>query len=139
MCSDLPGVGHEAVEHALSHKQVLVIDDNPMNLMIHRDFLYFNGFDVLEAQNAEEGERIAKAHLPDLIILDLRMADKSGIELTRNLKADPLTLHIPIIALTALVMPDVKQEFLKAGGDVFVTKPFDPAQMRQIINQLLAG
>ncbi len=87
------------------------------------------GYDVLVAQDGAEGIDVARAELPDLIIMDLSLPRIDGWEATRRLKADAATGDIPVIALTAHAMSTDRDKALAAGCDDFDTKPVDFARL----------
>ena len=81
---------------------VLIIDDNPVNLRVLSDHLLQRGFRVIAAQDGEEGLELAKLVRPDLILLDIMMPGKSGLEICRRLKASDATREIPVVLKTSL-------------------------------------
>ena len=104
------------------NKQVLVIEDN-MDNMISVEALLSDKFEVLMATSGEMGIQMANGKMPDLILMDINLPGMSGIETFKVIRKQDKTKHIPIIALTASVMPFQKQEILKHGFDAFVEKP----------------
>ncbi len=81
---------------------VLIVDDNDRNRKLARDVLHLARFRTLEAASAAEGIALASAHLPDVILMDLRLPDLDGMAAARLLRAGPRTSRIPVVALTAL-------------------------------------
>ena len=79
-------------------KRILVVEDQPDNLQILRDLLTSAGYEMIEAVDGEEGVRAAKAHRPDLILMDIQLPVLDGYEATRRIKADPALSAIPIIS-----------------------------------------
>jgi two-component system cell cycle response regulator DivK len=104
---------------------ILVVDDNDKNLRLARDVLRINGFRTLEASTAGEALTLAAERLPDVILMDVRLPDMSGVEAVRRLKVDPSTATIPVIALTAFAMDGQREWLLDAGFDDYVAKPID--------------
>jgi two-component system cell cycle response regulator DivK len=104
---------------------ILVVDDNDKNLRLARDVLRVNGFRTLEASTAREALTLAAEQLPNVILMDVRLPDMSGVEAVRRLKADPSTATIPVIALTAFAMDGQREWLLDAGFDDYVAKPID--------------
>jgi len=82
----------------------LIVDDNEKNLKLARDVLRFAGFRTLEAATGGEGVSLAVEHLPDVILMDIRLPDMDGTDAARQLKVDERTARIPIVALTSLAM-----------------------------------
>jgi len=104
---------------------ILIVEDNEKNLKLVRDVLQVKGYETLEAGTAEEGLKIARARTPDLILMDIQLPGMSGIEALKALRADRATAGIPVIAITASVMQQDRQEIMKAGFDGFIEKPIN--------------
>lgn len=109
--------------------RILLVEDNEMNRDMLSRRLTRKGYDVLVAQDGAEGIDVARAELPDLIIMDLSLPRIDGWEATRRLKADAATGDIPVIALTAHAMSTDRDKALAAGCDDFDTKPVDFARL----------
>ena len=104
---------------------ILIVEDNPRNLKLVRDLLQAKGYATLEAASAETGLELARAHLPALILMDIRLPGMGGIDALRELRADPATAGIPVIAITASVMQHNRREIEAAGFDGFIEKPIN--------------
>jgi CheY-like chemotaxis protein len=111
-------------------------DDNVFMLKMRLDLL--GGYEVLVAANGLEGIAKARDHRPDLILMDLHLPGIDGWEVTRQLKADPGTRDIPIIALTADAMVGDRERALAAGCDDFETKPVDFSRLIAKIETIMA-
>ncbi|HEY7683319.1 MAG TPA: response regulator [Gemmatimonadales bacterium] len=109
----------------MTSAMVLVVEDHPMNLELASDVLRTAGLTVLEATTATEGLRMAGEHLPDLVLLDIRLPDMSGLEALRRLRADPRTAAIPVVALTAQAMKGDEEAARSAGCIGYITKPIN--------------
>lgn len=105
--------------------QILVIEDQELNRKVVRIVLQSEGYDVLEATNADEGLRFLEEDNPALILMDIALPGQSGEELTRQIKANPNWCNIPIIALTAAAMTGDRERILKSGCDDYLSKPID--------------
>jgi CheY-like chemotaxis protein len=105
--------------------RILYVEDNDDHVYMLKNRLSRAGFTVVIATNGVQGIAMATFEQPDLILMDLSLPDIRGEEATRQLKADPATKHIPIIALTANVMPGDREKAIAAGCDEFETKPVD--------------
>jgi two-component system, cell cycle response regulator DivK len=104
---------------------VLIVEDNDKNLKLTRDVLQFHGFRTAEATTGEDGVARAREILPDLILMDIALPGIDGVEATRQLKADPATASIQIVALTASVMQADRARFGEAGFAGIIAKPID--------------
>lgn len=104
---------------------VLYIEDNFENRMLVRRVLASEGYDVLEAEEAQQGLELARSQIPDLIMIDINMPNMDGLTLTSMMKADPTLESIPVVALTANVMRGDRERTLAAGCDGYIQKPID--------------
>lgn len=116
-------------------RKLLLVEDNEMNRDMLTRRLQRRGFVVLIAQDGLEGLRIAKEHLPDLILMDLSLPGLDGWEATRRLKGDPATQRIPVIALTAHAMAGDREKAMEAGCDDYDTKPIELARLMEKIRR----
>ena len=117
--------------------RVLVVDDNPANLEILETRLARQGYEVITARDGEEALIAAGAQTPDLILLDVMMPGKDGIQVCRELKADPSLPFMPVILVTAKADPDDIVAGLDAGGDEYITKPVDHAALVARVRSIL--
>lgn len=117
---------------------LLVVEDNEMNLKLLRDVLTVKGYRVLETGTAEEGLAIARAEQPDLVLMDIQLPGMDGMTALRELKADPATSWIPVIAVTASAMPAERKEILAAGFDGYQAKPISVRDLLAEVRRLLA-
>jgi two-component system cell cycle response regulator DivK len=104
-------------------KRILVVEDNELNMKLLNDVLEAHGYEVMSTGRGVEALDWARLHLPDLILMDLQLPDLSGLDATRQLKADPGTQAIPIIAVTAFAMAGDEKRALDHGCDAYVAKP----------------
>jgi CheY-like chemotaxis protein len=109
----------------MTGKKILIIEDNLLNLELATDLLEVNGFVVASAQTAEEGLRMARELLPDLVLMDFSLPGMDGLSATKNLKTDPATRHLSVVGLTANAMKGDAEAALAAGCDGYLTKPID--------------
>jgi len=119
--------------------KILYIDDSENNRILVTRRLARSGYQVLSAENAEQGLALVTAELPDLILMDMGMPGTDGWTATRSLKAEPKLQHIPVIALTAHAMQGDREKSLDAGCDDYETKPFDFARLLEKIAAHLAS
>jgi two-component system cell cycle response regulator DivK len=114
--------------HPRNHT-VLLVDDDVHNQRIFDTVLRHSGFQVRMAATGDEALREARAHLPDLILMDLSIPVVDGWECSRQLKADPATRHIIILALTAHAMRGDQERAIAAGCDGYLAKPISPKKL----------
>jgi CheY-like chemotaxis protein len=117
--------------------KALVIEDDPMNMELAVDLLEVAGFEVLQTTRAMDGISVARAQHPDLILMDLGLPDMNGLQATKILKEDPLTIGIPIVALTAHSMPSDEATVMTAGCDGYISKPIDTRQFVKTLEKYL--
>jgi len=119
--------------------RILVVEDEPDNGEYLVRLLEETGFQTLLATTAAEAIRIARRERPDLVLMDVRLAEGDGRAAARELKAAAETAAIPIIAVTALALEGDREACLAAGCDEYVTKPIDFDQLNSLLNRLLPG
>jgi CheY-like chemotaxis protein len=118
--------------------RILIVDDNPTNLKLVAFLVKANGYDVDTAADAAAALAQIKARRPRLVLLDLQLPGVDGIALTRQLKADPETRDIVIVAVTAYAMKGDEERARAAGCDDYVTKPIDTRALPALIARHLA-
>jgi two-component system, cell cycle response regulator DivK len=109
----------------MPQSRILLVEDNNDNLELVRFLLVRAGYQVLEANDGQMGMNIARKELPDLILMDLSLPGVDGWTAARELKADPKTASIPLIALTAHTLPGDRNKALESGFDGYISKPID--------------
>ena len=107
-------------------KRILVVEDQEDNRQILRDLLTSVGYEVIQAENGEEGLATAARERPDLILMDIQLPLLDGYEVTRRIKADPALRAIPIIAITSYALSGDENKARAAGCDAYVAKPYSP-------------
>jgi two-component system cell cycle response regulator DivK len=117
--------------------RILLVEDNEMNRDMLSRRLTRKGYEVILAQDGQEGVTTASARLPDLILMDMSLPVLNGWEATRQLKENPGTAHIPIVALTAHALNTDREKAAEAGCDAYETKPIDLPRLIQTIEELL--
>jgi YesN/AraC family two-component response regulator len=132
-----PAVNDNIGVKTIGEKQIiLVVEDNEDVSNFIRDSLE-NDYHIEEAANGEQGFRKAEDIIPDLIIGDIMMPKMDGYEMTKKLRGDEKTFHIPVILLTAKSDQQSKLEGFESGADAFITKPFDNQELRIRIHNLI--
>ncbi len=102
---------------------VLIVDDNEKNVKLARDVLRFAGFRTIEVGTGEEAISSATEHVPDVILMDIRLPDMDGTSALRRLKDEPRTAAIAVVAVTSFAMMGDRERFLAAGFDGYIEKP----------------
>ena len=113
----------------MANKTILVVDDEKDLLDLIEYNLKKENFDVLKAENGEEGIKIAKEHKPDLVLMDIMMPKMDGMEAVEKMRADDDLKSIPIIFLTARSDEKTEVEGLNKGGDDYITKPISTTKL----------
>jgi two-component system, cell cycle response regulator DivK len=119
--------------------KILLVEDNEMNRDMLSRRLQRRGYEVLTAVDGESGLALTKSETPALVLMDMSLPGIDGWEATRQLKADPATRAIPVIALTAHAMAGDREQALAAGCDDFDIKPIDLDRLLGKIEALLGG
>ena len=117
--------------------RILIVDDNPTNVKVLQTRLAAEGYEIITAADGEQGLAAAKAHLPDLILLDVMMPVLDGFEVCRRLRADATFPFTPIIMVTAMADSKDVVAGLEAGGDEYLTKPVDHAALAARVRSML--
>jgi CheY-like chemotaxis protein len=125
--------GSSAVRSVMVDELILIVEDNEKNLKLVRDLLQVKGYRTLEAGTAELGAELARRHAPQLILMDIQLPGVDGVTALGQLRADPVTAPIPVIALTAFAMQDERQRFRAAGFDGYLVKPVNIRELLEVV------
>ena len=117
--------------------RILIVEDNPVNLELMADLLLPHGFEVHSCGDGREVLRLAKAHHPHLILLDINLPNIDGLTLARMLREDPETRAMAILAISAYDMAGDKERILQAGCDEFIPKPIDIGTFFETVSAIL--
>jgi CheY-like chemotaxis protein len=117
--------------------KILLVEDNEMNRDMLSRRLQRKGYVVVTAQDGRQGYLLARSEAPDLILMDISLPTMDGWEVTRLLKADESTSHIPIIVLTAHALVSDREKAFAAGCDDYDTKPVEFGRLSEKIENLL--
>jgi len=120
----------------MSEKTILIVDDDASNLAILYELLTM--YDRLTASSGEEALELARINKPDLILLDIMMPEMDGIEVARRLKENRQTAKIPIIFVTAKTDVSSFVNGFDAGGDDYITKPYDAIALQLVVKEKLS-
>ena len=121
----------------MSRKLILHVEDNQYNRKIIRDLLSKNDYEIMEAHNGEAAFDALAHRRPDLILMDVQLPKLSGLEVTRRVKADPSLAKIPIIAITSFALSGDDCAAFEAGCNAYVTKPFRPKDLLEMIRSFV--
>ena len=118
---------------------ILIVEDNEKNRKLIRDVLQVKGYQTIETETAEEGHNLAVENHPALILMDIQLPGIDGMTALKQLRADPLTRTIPVIAITASAMSYNRQAMLAEGFDGYQSKPISVKDFLGEIERLLAS
>jgi two-component system cell cycle response regulator DivK len=118
--------------------KALLVEDNENNRYLFSILLSHAGFTVSTADNGRSGLERALAEKPDVILLDIQMAEMDGYEVVGHLKNDPALSHIPVIGVSSFAMPGDRARAIDAGFAGYIEKPVDPERFGATVLQMLA-
>ena len=121
----------------MSGKTILYAEDNELNRRIVRDLLKRTTYKLIEAHDGEAGITTALAECPDLILMDIQLPKISGLDVIRRLRTETAAAATPIIALTSFALSGDDQKAKDAGATAYLTKPFSPLALLDLIRKLL--
>lgn len=119
-------------------KQILIVEDKATSRELLRTVLERQGYSVIEAKDGEEALQQLQAATLDLVLLDLQIPIRNGYDVLRKIRSDDRLAHLPVVALTASAMQGDREKALAAGFTGYIAKPVGPAQLREIVTQMLA-
>jgi len=117
--------------------RILIVDDSPTETYRFREILERNGHGVIEASNGADGVVMARAELPDLVLMDVVMPDTNGYQATRKISTDPETKDIPIIIVSTKNQPTDRVWGMRQGAKEYLCKPVDEAALIAAIASVL--
>ena len=120
-------------------KLILIVEDQPLNRKLVRDVLQAKGYRTVESGSGEDGVRASIEQRPDLILMDIRLPGISGIEALKQLRRNPVTRTIPVIAVTASAMRQNRAEIIAAGFDGYLAKPIEIVAFLETVREALEG
>jgi len=121
----------------MSKGHILVVEDNLDNYELVRTILEIAGYDTFLAVNGRDGVNAARKQKPDLILMDMALPEMDGWDATLLIREDPVTALIPLVALTVHTLPRERKRALDAGVDAYLSKPYDAAQLIQLVESTL--
>jgi two-component system cell cycle response regulator DivK len=120
----------------MSARTILHVEDNEFNRKIVRDLLARTSYRLVEAVDGEEGVQMALREPPDLALIDIQLPRMSGLEVTRRLRVEPATAHVPIIVITSFALSGDDQRAREAGASHYLSKPYSPRELLEAIRRL---
>ena len=121
----------------MSARTILYVEDNEFNRKIVRQLLARTSYRLVEAVDGEAGVAAALASPPDLVLMDVQLPKMSGLEATRQLRADPRTAALPIIVITSFALSGDREKASAAGADSYLAKPYSPRELLALVHQYL--
>lgn len=120
-------------------KKILVVDDLEQNRRLLKDVLEHFGYQVVAAGNGEEGVKVAREELPELILMDMNMPVMDGYTALQVLRSDPRTRGLKVAALTAFAPGEDNRNVFAAGADGYIQKPIDIKELPAMVEKIMAG
>ena len=120
-------------------KRILIVEDNELNMKLLNDVLEAYGYDIVKTDSGAAVLELARTHRPDLVLMDIQLPDVSGLDAVRQLKGDPETREIPVIAVTAFAMAGDERRALDSGCDGSIAKPIMLREFLATIEEFLSG
>ena len=117
---------------------VLYVEDNEYNRKIVRQLLSRTSHRLREAADGEAALDMVREERPDLILMDVQLPKMSGLDVTRALRADPVTADVPIIVVTSFALSGDDQRAMAAGASAYIAKPYSPRELMALIQKFLA-
>ena len=118
-------------------KSVMIVEDNELNMKLFNDLLESRGYTVIQTRSGMEALDLARAHMPDLILMDIQLPEVSGLVVTQWLKDDEQLAHIPVVAVTAFAMKGDEERILQGGCEGYISKPISVSHFLETIAQYI--
>jgi two-component system cell cycle response regulator DivK len=118
-------------------KTVLIVEDNELNMKLFHDLLDAHGYRTLQTRSGMEALKLARAHRPNLILMDIQLPEVSGLEVTKWLKDDDELREIPVIAVTAFAMKGDEARIRQGGCEAYISKPISVMTFLAAVRQYL--
>ncbi len=120
-------------------KTILIVEDNELNMKLFRDLLKAHDFETLETRDGMEALAMVREHKPDLILMDIQLPGVSGLEITRQIKADEDIKSIPVIAVTAFAMKGDEDRIREGGCEAYIAKPIRIDELISTVRRFVDG
>ncbi|HEY9055640.1 MAG TPA: response regulator [Aurantimonas sp.] len=118
-------------------KTVMIVEDNELNMKLFRDLIEAHGYATVQTRSGLTAMDLAREHRPDLILMDIQLPEISGLDVTRDLKADPDLSRIPVIAVTAFAMKGDEERIRQGGCEAYISKPISVTKFIDTIRSFL--
>ena len=120
-----------------SSKHILLVEDDDTNRKLVRIVLGGARYRISEAVSVEQALALLRDERPDLLLLDIRLGDGSGLDVIRSVRADPAFDRVPVLAITAQAMKDDESRFLAAGFDGYLSKPINTRRLPEVVARFI--
>jgi two-component system cell cycle response regulator DivK len=118
-------------------KKVLIVEDNELNMKLFEDLLGAHGYETVKSKDGKKVLDLARAHKPDLILMDIQLPEVSGLEITQWLKSDAELKSIPVIAVTAFAMKGDEDKIRKGGCEDYISKPISITDFMKVVQKYI--
>ena len=118
-------------------KRVMIVEDNELNMKLFNDLLEAQNYETIQTSNGLEALDLARAHRPDLILMDIQLPEVSGLEVTKWLKEDEQLSRIPVIAVTAFAMKGDEERIRQGGCEAYISKPISVMRFLETVKSYL--
>jgi two-component system cell cycle response regulator DivK len=122
---------------ATTQKTVLIVEDNELNMKLFHDLLDAHGYKTIQTADGMEALSLARAHHPDLILMDIQLPEVSGLEVTKWIKDDDELKKIPVIAVTAFAMKGDEEKIREGGCEAYISKPISVTHFLETVRRFL--
>ena len=119
--------------------RILIVDDSPVQQLGIKRIVEKLGHETLTAEDGAAGVEVAKAELPDLVLMDVVMPNLNGFQATRQLSREPTTKHIPVILVTTKDQDTDRMWGMRQGAKAYITKPFSEDELSEVLERVFAG
>jgi two-component system cell cycle response regulator DivK len=133
-CADLTPEGRHGRP---THKKILIVEDNELNMKLFNDLLEAQGYHTLQSRDGVEALALARRHRPDLILMDIQLPEVSGLQVTKWIKDDDNLRTIPVVAITAFAMKGDEQKIREGGCAAYIAKPISVASFLHTVARFL--
>ena len=118
-------------------KTVMIVEDNELNMKLFRDLLVAHGYETVQTRSGLSAVELARQHRPDLILMDIQLPEISGLDVTKQLKADPELHQIPVVAVTAFAMKGDEERIRQGGCEAYISKPISVTRFMEVVRSFL--